>query len=75
MQVSQSLGEAIKQLAGSSGSWSSERLVDVVCVPQALFRVLPVARCSATIDGHTEAVISLQFSPDGSYAFSNPSFM
>lgn len=67
VQVSQSLGEALKELAGSASSWSSERLVDVMCVPQALFRVLPVARCSATIDGHTEAVISLQFSPDGTY--------
>ncbi|CAD6332588.1 unnamed protein product [Miscanthus lutarioriparius] len=37
----------------------------IVCQPQALFRIRPVNRCSATIAGHTEAVIAVSFSPDG----------
>lgn len=36
--------------------------------PQALFRVRSVARCSSTLSGHTESVLSASFSPDGSQA-------
>jgi len=44
---------------------SVEAVLRVVYQPQAIFRVRPVARCSATIPGHTEAVLAVQFSPDG----------
>uniref|UniRef100_A0A0D9XTS9 NLE domain-containing protein n=2 Tax=Leersia perrieri TaxID=77586 RepID=A0A0D9XTS9_9ORYZ len=37
----------------------------IVYQPQAVFRIRPVNRCSATIAGHTEAVLSVSFSPDG----------
>ncbi|PNY11684.1 notchless protein [Trifolium pratense] len=37
----------------------------IVCQPQAVFRIRPVSRCSATISGHGEAVLSVAFSPDG----------
>ena len=33
--------------------------------PQAIFRVRPVTRCSSSLPGHTEAVLSVHFSPDG----------
>jgi ribosome assembly protein 4 len=33
--------------------------------PQALFRVRPVTRCTATLPGHSEAILSVSFSPDG----------
>lgn len=33
--------------------------------PQAVFRVRPVSRCSATLDGHSEAVLVVSFSADG----------
>ncbi|CAA6656282.1 unnamed protein product [Spirodela intermedia] len=44
---------------------SVERTLQIVYQPQALFRIRPVNRCSATIAGHTEAVLSVVFSPDG----------
>ncbi|KAK3282636.1 hypothetical protein CYMTET_9633 [Cymbomonas tetramitiformis] len=44
---------------------SVESVLKIVYHPQALFRVRPVARCSSTMKGHTEAVLSVQFSPDG----------
>ncbi|MQL83956.1 hypothetical protein Taro_016462 [Colocasia esculenta] len=44
---------------------SVERTVQIVYQPQAIFRIRPVNRCSATIAGHTEAVLSVVFSPDG----------
>ncbi|XVE76756.1 hypothetical protein DITRI_Ditri13aG0006500 [Diplodiscus trichospermus] len=44
---------------------SMEKTLPIVYQPQAVFRIRPVNRCSATIAGHTEAVLSVAFSPDG----------
>ncbi|KAM1431279.1 hypothetical protein ACFX2I_047249 [Malus domestica] len=44
---------------------SVEKVLNIVYQPQAVFRIRPVHRCSATIAGHTEAVLSVAFSPDG----------
>jgi ribosome assembly protein 4 len=38
--------------------------LQIVYQPQAVFRIKPVTRCSATIAGHAEAVLSVAFSPD-----------
>ena len=42
-----------------------ESVLRVVYQPQAVFRVRAVARCTATLPGHAEAVLSVNFSPDG----------
>ena len=34
-------------------------------MPQAVFRVRPVARCTASMPGHSESVLTVSFSPDG----------
>ncbi|KAL6129956.1 hypothetical protein ACLB2K_068338 [Fragaria x ananassa] len=44
---------------------SVEKVLKIVYQPQAIFRIRPVNRCSATIAGHSEAVLSVAFSPDG----------
>ncbi|KAF6168383.1 hypothetical protein GIB67_018223 [Kingdonia uniflora] len=44
---------------------SVEELLRIVYTPQAVFRIRPVNRCSSTIAGHAEAVLSVAFSPDG----------
>ncbi|XP_062118920.1 notchless protein homolog [Humulus lupulus] len=44
---------------------SVEKVLSIVYQPQAIFRIRPVNRCSATISGHTEPVLSVAFSPDG----------
>jgi hypothetical protein len=41
------------------------RNVAVLSQPQALFRVAPVSRCSSSLAGHAEAVLSVAFSPNG----------
>ncbi|KAK2191710.1 hypothetical protein NP493_47g03017 [Ridgeia piscesae] len=46
---------------------SSESVLEIVYQPQAVFRVRAVTRCTSTIEGHAEAVISVQFSPNGQY--------
>lgn len=42
-----------------------ETVITIVFKPQALFRVRALSRCSATLDGHSEAVLIVAFSPDG----------
>lgn len=43
----------------------TEQVLPVVYQPQAVFRVRAVARCTSSLEGHTEAVISVAFSPTG----------
>jgi WD40 repeat protein len=40
------------------------RAAAAAAAPQ-VFRVRPVARCTASMPGHSEAVLSVNFSPDG----------
>lgn len=42
-----------------------EKTLNITCVPKARFQVIPVERCTATIEGHLEAITILQFSPNG----------
>eukprot|EP00163_Fabomonas_tropica_P006174 TRINITY_DN15773_c0_g1_i1.p1 TRINITY_DN15773_c0_g1~~TRINITY_DN15773_c0_g1_i1.p1 ORF type:complete len:470 (+),score=55.63 TRINITY_DN15773_c0_g1_i1:150-1412(+) len=58
-EVAITLGDTLPQ--GISG----EKVVRVVYQEQALFKVRPVTRCTSTLPGHTEAVISVSFSPNG----------
>jgi ribosome assembly protein 4 len=44
---------------------SSEDQLIINYHPQAAFRVHPVSRCTATLSGHTEAILSVAFSPNG----------
>ena len=44
---------------------SVEKVIKVTYLPQAIFKVRTVTRCSTTLSGHTEAVLNLLFSPDG----------
>ncbi|KAJ1659533.1 ribosome assembly [Dispira simplex] len=45
---------------------STEEAFVIVYQPQAVFRVRPVTRCTSSLAGHTEAVLQVSFSPDGS---------
>lgn len=59
-EVITSLGLCLKTL-----EVETEQILPVVYQPQAVFRVRAVARCTSTLQGHTEAVISTAFSPTG----------
>ncbi|KAK9746471.1 hypothetical protein QE152_g6027 [Popillia japonica] len=45
----------------------TECVLDIIYHQQAVFRVRPVTRCTSSIPGHAEAVISISFSPDGQH--------
>ncbi|KAL3994064.1 hypothetical protein ACH3XW_20195 [Acanthocheilonema viteae] len=42
-----------------------EKSIELLYYPEAVFRVRPVTRCTSSIPGHGEPVISVQFSPSG----------
>ncbi|XP_011500808.1 PREDICTED: notchless protein homolog 1 [Ceratosolen solmsi marchali] len=42
-----------------------ENVVEIVYQPQAIFHVRAVTRCTGTLEGHREAVVSVAFSPNG----------
>ncbi|PVV05049.1 hypothetical protein BB560_000424 [Smittium megazygosporum] len=58
--------DSIKTTIQASSERSTEDKINIVYQPQALFRVKTVTRCTSTLSGHTEAVLSVSFSPDGS---------
>jgi ribosome assembly protein 4 len=60
LEVRESLAEVLER-----GSGGTEKLVEIVYQPQARFRVQSVTHCTSSIPGHSEAVIAVQFSPDG----------
>jgi ribosome assembly protein 4 len=45
--------------------YDTEKVLEIICQPQALFKVRAVTRCTSSLPGHTEAVIAVAFSPDG----------
>uniref|UniRef100_A0A1A9WN04 NLE domain-containing protein n=1 Tax=Glossina brevipalpis TaxID=37001 RepID=A0A1A9WN04_9MUSC len=46
-------------------SIDTEDIVNIVYQPQSIFKVRPVTRCTSSMPGHAEAVISIGFSPNG----------
>uniref|UniRef100_A0A8C9UBR2 Notchless protein homolog 1 n=1 Tax=Scleropages formosus TaxID=113540 RepID=A0A8C9UBR2_SCLFO len=61
-EVLSSLGACVQTLG-----LDTEQVLPVVYQPQAVFRVRAVARCTSSLQGHAEAVISVAFSPTGKY--------
>lgn len=59
--------DTLVKALGSKALENTEQVLDIVYLPQAIFRVRAVTRCTSTIPGHAEAVISVAFNPDGRY--------
>lgn len=55
------------QKALSISTLNTEGVVDIIYQQQAIFKVRPITRCTSSMPGHAEAVISVSFSPDGKY--------
>ncbi|CAG9786815.1 unnamed protein product [Diatraea saccharalis] len=60
VEISSSLKEAL-----DLSKLNSEEVIEIIYQQQAVFRVRPVTRCTSSIPGHAEAVISTSFSPSG----------
>ncbi|XP_051787191.1 notchless protein homolog 1 [Erpetoichthys calabaricus] len=59
------VGSLVQTLDGQK--LETEKVLDIVYQPQAIFKVRAVSRCTSSLEGHTEAVISVAFSPTGKY--------
>lgn len=59
-EIISSLGRTLEAQAVET-----EKVIDIVYQPQAIFRVRAVTRCTSSLEGHSEAVISVAFSPTG----------
>mmetsp|Transcript_18519 Transcript_18519/g.21227 ORF Transcript_18519/g.21227 Transcript_18519/m.21227 type:complete len:612 (+) Transcript_18519:77-1912(+) len=46
---------------------STEVTLQLTYQPLAVFKVRPVTRCTATLPGHTEAILHVSYSPDGQH--------
>lgn len=73
-EVRGSIGEVLEKMQaaaakeakkGATVKYTGETVIPLVYKPEAMFRIRPVTRASSTLEGHTEAVLSVAFSPDG----------
>jgi len=64
-EVVSSLENVLSALQAKKETTSKEDVLRIVYQPQAVFRVRTVTRCTSSLEGHTEAVIVVRFSPDG----------
>ncbi|XP_014673198.1 PREDICTED: notchless protein homolog 1-like [Priapulus caudatus] len=58
--------ESLEKTLATEYRLETESVLDIIYQPQAVFKVKAVTRCTSTIEGHAEAVISVLFSPSGS---------
>ena len=62
-EVRSSILDSVKELPNAK--YNTETVIPVIYKPEAMFRVRPITRASTTLEGHTEAILSTNFSPDG----------
>uniref|UniRef100_A0A8D1T0U6 Notchless protein homolog 1 n=1 Tax=Sus scrofa TaxID=9823 RepID=A0A8D1T0U6_PIG len=55
-EIVSSLGKTLE-----SQAVETEKVLDIIYQPQAVFRVRAVTRCTSSLEGHSEAVISVAF--------------
>ncbi len=60
-ELTMSLEEAMK----ARGNMSAESIITLRFQPLSLYKVQPVTRCTDTLPGHTDAILHVSFSPDG----------
>ena len=60
-EITSTLGEAVKAF-----DLSTETVLEINYRPLSLFKVHPVTRCTDSLPGHTDSILHVQFSPDGS---------
>jgi ribosome assembly protein 4 len=65
-QTNEEIASTLKETIEQTKLISTEAVLTILYQPQALFRVRAVTRCTATIPGHSEAILSVHFSPDSS---------
>ena len=63
IEVKANILDTLKRLA----NFESEKVVKVIYRPESIFSVKPLTRASSTLEGHTDSILSVQFSPNGQH--------
>ncbi|GMI30045.1 hypothetical protein TeGR_g10444 [Tetraparma gracilis] len=66
LESSSEITSSLETSLRASPSLSLEATLTVLYQPLSIYRVVPVTRCSATMPGHTDAVLHVSYSPSGS---------
>ena len=61
IQIKNNLVETLKKIK----DFSSETTYKIVYCPESLFRVKPLTRGGTVLEGHSDSILTVQFSPDG----------
>jgi len=63
IEIKSSIIETLEKMPG----FDSEKTVKIVYRPESLYSVKPLTRASSTLEGHTDSILTVQFSPDGEH--------
>jgi len=66
VEIVSSLEDTIKEQITDGADISFEETFQITFQPLSVFKVRPVTRCAETMPGHTDAVLHVSYSPDGS---------
>ncbi|CDR95151.1 WD-repeat protein, putative [Babesia bigemina] len=61
-EIATTLEAALEALGGER---SGEGVLNIKYVPLSIYKIRPVTRCSSSLEGHSESVLCMDFSPDG----------
>ncbi|GIX64494.1 notchless, putative [Babesia caballi] len=61
-EIATTLEAALDALGGER---SGEGVLNITYVPLSIYKIRPVTRCSSSLEGHSESVLCMDFSPDG----------
>jgi len=65
--------ESLSKTVGEEELSTTEKAVEIVYQPQAVFRVRAVTRCTSSLEGHADPVLVVAFSPSGRHLASGSS--
>jgi len=63
LEIKNNLADTIKKIK----DFKSDSVIKIIYHPESLFSVKPLTRASATLEGHTDSILTTQFSPNGKY--------
>lgn len=63
VEVKSQILDTLKKLP----NFESEKVVKIIYRPESIFSVKPLTRASSTLEGHTDSILTVQFSPDGKH--------
>lgn len=63
IEIKNNIAETIKKIK----DFKSDSVIKIIYHPESLFSVKPLTRASATLEGHTDSILTTQFSPNGMY--------